>query len=42
MKQGDVIKLDAVVDAFRYGYKKKEIRVRIGDNLIWLKVEEEK
>lgn len=39
MKQGDEIKITAVIDACRTGLKKQEYRIRIGDNLVWIPAE---
>lgn len=37
MKQGDKVKIDATVDAFRTGLNSgAEVRVKIGDTAVWV------
>ena len=42
MNIGDKITVEMEIDAFRYGYKRKEVRVKVGDTLVWLTVKEDK
>ena len=42
MNVGDVITVEMEIDAFRYGYKRKEVRVKVGDKLVWVTVGQDK
>jgi len=39
MKQGDKVTIECTIDACRFGYKRKEYRVMIGDVLLWVSAE---